>query len=138
MSSANQHHSPFSNGTTGKRFSFCADLINDDHLRHMVLYCLNHHFMLQRWLRYLHSTCTSNSRVRNISISSNFIARINYHLKTHFTITKSLLKAETFMAKKQNCKKKKKKPTTLFWNSSDKTRAISRKTVVFPTPGLWI
>lgn len=26
--------------------------------------------------------------------------------------------------------------TTLFWNSSDKTRAISRITVVFPTPGL--
>lgn len=61
MSSANQHDSPFSNGTTCKRFRFCADLINYNHLRHMVLHRLDHHFMLQRRLRHLHSTRTSNS-----------------------------------------------------------------------------
>lgn len=41
MSRANEHHTTLSNGATCQRLSLCANLIHNQHLRHVVLNSLN-------------------------------------------------------------------------------------------------
>ncbi|GFZ09689.1 P-loop containing nucleoside triphosphate hydrolases superfamily protein [Actinidia rufa] len=48
MGGTNKHDSSFSNGTTSMNFSFCANLINNNDLRHVVLHCLNHDSVLHK------------------------------------------------------------------------------------------
>lgn len=80
MSSPYKHDASLGNWPASMSFSFCANLINYNHLRHVIFYCFNHHAMLQRWLRYLHSSCAPYCCMRNIAIASNFITGINNHL----------------------------------------------------------
>lgn len=80
MSGTNKHDTSLSNWSTSMSFCFSANLVDNDHLRHMVLNCFNHDFMLQWWFWNLHSSCGSNCWVRNIPVASYFIASINNDL----------------------------------------------------------
>jgi hypothetical protein len=66
-------------GDRARRFSLKrrTNLVDDDYLRHMVFYRLDHDGMLFRWGRHLHPARTPNPRMRNVSITCDLVRRIH-------------------------------------------------------------
>src|SRR5258706_1689668 len=73
MRRANELDTAFSDRARGKGLEFAPDLVNDDDFGIVIFNGFDHHFMLKHWLAYLHTTRLANSRVRNITITPNFI-----------------------------------------------------------------
>lgn len=83
MSCTNEHNSSLSNCTACMNFSFCANLINNYHLRHMILNGFYHDLMLQGWIFNLQSSCTPYCWMWNIPLTSYFIAGVNNNLSQY-------------------------------------------------------
>ena len=60
-------------GARRDRFQLDADLVDHDHLRHVVLDGLDHHRMLQRRGAHLHSPRAPDPGMRDIAVSTNLI-----------------------------------------------------------------
>ena len=67
------------------RFEFAPDFINHNDFGIMVFNRFNHHFMLTFRVIYLHTPRFTNSRVRHIAITTDFVAGIN----NHYTLIRS-------------------------------------------------
>ena len=74
-----QHHAAFGDGACRLSFQLCADLIDDDDLRHVVFNRLDHHLMLLLRTGNLHPSGPSDRRVRNIAITSDLIAGVDHN-----------------------------------------------------------
>src|SRR5579884_1209740 len=74
-----QLHAAFGDGASGCRFQFRANFVDDDDLRHVVFDRFDHHRVLFCRARHLHAARASYSRVRNITITRDFIGCINHH-----------------------------------------------------------
>ena len=79
MGRGHQHHPPFRNRASGLRLQLGADLIDHDHLRHVVFHRLDHHLMLKLRPGHLHTPRTPDGGMGDISVASNFIAGVNHH-----------------------------------------------------------
>jgi len=73
MDRCDQLDSTFRYGASGEGFLRCADFIDDDHFRHVILHRFDHHRMLMFRIGHLHPSRTSDSRVRNVSVAGDFI-----------------------------------------------------------------
>src|SRR5581483_2847564 len=54
-----------------------ADLVDDDHLGHVVLDGLDHHGVLERRLRHLHAARLADGRVRDIAVARDLVRRVD-------------------------------------------------------------
>src|SRR2546429_4156991 len=77
MSSCYELHAAFRYGTSSGGLQFSAYFVNNNNLRHMVLYRFNHYRMLFRSASHLHAARSTNTGVRNIAISSNFVGGVH-------------------------------------------------------------
>ena len=75
---ADQLHPPFGNRARRSRLQFPADLIDDDHLGHVVLHGLDHHLVLQFGLRHLHTPRPANGRMGNIPVAADLVGGIDH------------------------------------------------------------
>ena len=58
---------------------FRPDLVDHDHLRHVILDRLDHHRVLQRRLGHLHPPRPPDRRMRDVAIPRDLVARIDHH-----------------------------------------------------------
>ena len=61
------------------RLQLGADLIDDNHLRHVVLHRLDHHPMLLGGPRHLHAAGPPNAGMRHVAVPRDLIGRIHHH-----------------------------------------------------------
>ena len=74
---ADQLNAALRDGPGGKSFLLDTNLIDDNDFRHMVFDSFDHHRMLQVRLDHLHSAGASNCRMRDVSITGDFIGSVN-------------------------------------------------------------
>ena len=79
MRRADQLHAAFGDRARGHRFGFGADLVDDDHLRHMVLDRFDHHVVLLRGDRYRHAPGVTDAGMRHVAVAGDFVGRIDDH-----------------------------------------------------------
>ena len=79
MGGGHEHHAPFGNSAGSLRFELGADLVDHDHLRHVVFHRLDHHLVLQFRPGHLHAPRPTNRGVRDVSIAGDLIAGVNHH-----------------------------------------------------------
>src|SRR5437879_7054070 len=79
MGSSHKLDTTFGDSTSSSRFQFGTNFVYDDYLRHVVFDSFNHHRVLFSRARYLHTTCTTDTGMRNIPITRDFIGGINDH-----------------------------------------------------------
>src|SRR5438876_7811266 len=72
-----QLHAPLSDGARRRRLQLGADLVDDDHLWHVVLHRLDHHGVLQGGSADLHPSRATDPRMRDVSISADLIRGID-------------------------------------------------------------
>ena len=72
-------HTTFGDGACRGSFQFGADFIDNDNLRHMVFYRLDHYRVLFYCARHLHTASTSNAGMRNIPIACDFVGGIHHY-----------------------------------------------------------
>src|SRR6266487_5209155 len=77
MSSRYKLHAAFRNGTRSGSLQFSAYFVNNNNLRHMVLYRFNHYRMLFHSASHLHAARSTNTGMRNISVSGDFVGGIH-------------------------------------------------------------
>ena len=70
---ADQLHAALSNGARSNGLRLRTNLVNDDHLWHVVLHRLNHHQVLTLRSAHLHATRLADRRVRNIAVARDLI-----------------------------------------------------------------
>jgi len=68
-----QLHTTFSNGARRDRFRLGADLINDDHLWHVILHRLDHHEVLSLWRAHLHPARLPNRWVWDVTVAGDLV-----------------------------------------------------------------
>ena len=68
-----QLHATFSDGSRRNRFGFGADLINDDHLWHVILHRLNHHQVLSLWRAHLHPARLPNRWMWDVTVTGDLV-----------------------------------------------------------------
>ncbi len=69
----------FSNGSRRDRFRLGADLVNDDHLWHVILHRLNHHEVLPLWGAHLHPARLPNRWVWDVAVTGDLVRRIHHY-----------------------------------------------------------
>jgi hypothetical protein len=74
---ADQLHTALGDGACGDGFQFAPDLVDDNHLRHVIFHRLDHHLVLLRWVGHLHAASAADGRVRDITITCNLIAGVD-------------------------------------------------------------
>mmetsp|Transcript_13737 Transcript_13737/g.43447 ORF Transcript_13737/g.43447 Transcript_13737/m.43447 type:complete len:285 (-) Transcript_13737:654-1508(-) len=74
-----QLHPPLSDGARGQSLELRPNLVDHDHLGHVVLHGLDHDLVLQLRRRDLHPSRAPHSRVRNIPIPPDLIGRVDDH-----------------------------------------------------------
>src|SRR5215813_11296060 len=79
MCRCHELHTTFCNCASCSGLQLGANLVNDDHLRHVIFDCLDHHGMLLRCPCDLHPTCTTDTRVWDIAITCDFVGGIYHH-----------------------------------------------------------
>ncbi len=79
MGSSHKLDTTFGDSTSSSRFQFGTNFVYDDYLRHVVFDSFNHHRVLFSRAGYLHTTCTTDTGMRNIPITRDFIGGINDH-----------------------------------------------------------
>ena len=70
-------HATFCNGARSGGFQFSAYFVDYDDLRHVVLHRLDHHSVLFHGASHLHAACSTDTGVRNVSVSSDFVRGIH-------------------------------------------------------------
>ena len=75
----NELHAALSNGSCSDRLRLGADLIDHDHLRHMVLNRLNHHQVLALGRAHLHATRLANRWMRNVTVAGDLVRGVHYY-----------------------------------------------------------
>ena len=76
---ADQLHAALGDRARREGFGFGADLVDDDHLRHVVLDCLDHHVMLQMGIGDRHPARVADSGMRNVAVTGDFVGRVDDH-----------------------------------------------------------
>ena len=79
MGSTYQLHAPLGNGSSGLCFQLAANFVNDDHFRHVVFHCLDHHFVLENRSGYLHSTRPPNAWVGDVPVTRDFVGGVHHN-----------------------------------------------------------
>ena len=79
MGGADQLHAALGDRSCGDRLGLGADLVDHDHLGHVVLNRLDHHEVLSLWCTHLHAACLANRRMRNVAVASDLVGGINHH-----------------------------------------------------------
>jgi len=77
MSRAHQLHTTLGNGASRGSLQLCADLVDDDDLRHVVLHRLDHHGVLQDRGSHLHASRLADGRMRDIAIPADLVRCID-------------------------------------------------------------
>ncbi len=77
VSGAYQLYAPLGDGTRRLRFQLTPNLVDDDHLRHVVFNRLDHHLVLETGGSHLHTPGPPDGWMRNISVSCYFIGGIH-------------------------------------------------------------
>ncbi len=77
MRCADELHAALGNRARSYSFQLTSNLVDDDHLRHVILHGLNHQLVLQRGVRHLHAPRTPDRRVGNVAIAGDLIACID-------------------------------------------------------------
>lgn len=72
-------HAALGNGPARERLLNGGDLVDDDHLRHVVLHSLNHHLVLVLRVRHLHAPGAPDGAVRHVAVAADLIAGIDDH-----------------------------------------------------------
>ena len=75
----NELHSALGNGSCSDRLRLGADLIDHDHLRHMVLNRLNHHQVLALGCAHLHATRLANRWMRNVTVAGDLVRGVHHY-----------------------------------------------------------
>ena len=70
---ANELNATLCNGARCDRFSLGANLVNDDHLWHVVLYRLDHHQVLALWRAHLHPARLPNRWVWDVTVAGDLV-----------------------------------------------------------------
>mmetsp|Transcript_8351 Transcript_8351/g.38043 ORF Transcript_8351/g.38043 Transcript_8351/m.38043 type:complete len:446 (-) Transcript_8351:530-1867(-) len=76
---AHELHAALRDGPARDGFRLCADLIDDDHLRHVVLHRLDHDLVLLRRVGHLHATRAADGAVGNVSVAADLVAGVDDH-----------------------------------------------------------
>ena len=79
MGRADQLHAPLGDRARGHRLELGADLVDDDHLRHVVFDRLDHHAMLGGRGRHLHTPRPPDRRVGDVAIAGDFVGGVDDH-----------------------------------------------------------
>ena len=79
MGRGHEHHATLGNGASRLGFQLGADLVNNDHLGHVVFHGLDHHLVLKLRPGYLHAPGAADGGMGNVAIPSDFIAGVNHH-----------------------------------------------------------
>src|SRR6266571_509559 len=77
MGCGNELDATLSNGASRQRFSFGADLIDDDHLGHVVFHGLDHHSVLLRGRRHLHTPRPADTGVWDVAITGDLVRGVH-------------------------------------------------------------
>src|SRR5579862_3559377 len=77
MSRTNQLDPALRDGARSEGLLLRANLIDNDHFRHMILDRLDHYMVLQFGFRHLHPAGPADCRMRNISVARNLVASID-------------------------------------------------------------
>ena len=73
MRRTDQLNATFSNGARRNGFSLGADLVNDNHLWHVIFYRLDHHEVLSLWRAHLHPARLPNRWVWDVTVASDLV-----------------------------------------------------------------
>jgi len=73
MCRTDQLNATFCDGSRRDRFRLGADLVDDDHLWHVILHRLDHHEVLSLWRAHLHPARLPNRWVWDVAVASDLI-----------------------------------------------------------------
>ena len=73
VSRRDQLHAALGDGARGGRLELSADLVDDDHLRHVVLDRLDHHRVLQQRCPHLHAPSPADSGMRDVTVAADLV-----------------------------------------------------------------
>jgi hypothetical protein len=74
-----QLHPALGNRARRGRLQLAADLVDDDHLGHVVLHRFDHHLMLVFGLGHLHTPGPADSRMGDVAIAADLVGGIDHH-----------------------------------------------------------
>ena len=74
-----QLHAALGDGARGRGLELGADLVDDDHLGHVVLDRLDHHRVLQKRSLHLHPARPADARMRDVAVSSDLVRGVDDH-----------------------------------------------------------
>ena len=77
MSRRDQLDAPFGDRPCCLGFCLRPDLVDDDHLRSVILDSLDHYGVLQVRPWHLHAAACSNTRMRNVTVAGNLVRGID-------------------------------------------------------------
>ena len=69
----NELNATLCNGARRDRFGLRADLVNDDHLWHVILHRLDHHQVLALWRAHLHPARLPNRWVWDVTVAGDLV-----------------------------------------------------------------
>mmetsp|Transcript_2519 Transcript_2519/g.5651 ORF Transcript_2519/g.5651 Transcript_2519/m.5651 type:complete len:500 (+) Transcript_2519:372-1871(+) len=76
---AHQLHPALGDGAARQRLLHGADLVHDDHLRHVILHRLDHHAVLLARVRHLHAARAADGGVRDVAVAADLVGRVDDH-----------------------------------------------------------
>jgi len=76
---ADQLHAALGDRARGRRFGFGADLVDHDHLRHVVFDRFDHNVVLLRRYRDGHAPRVSDAGVRHVAVAGDFVRSVDDH-----------------------------------------------------------
>ena len=79
MSGAHELDTALRDGPARDGLLLRADLVDDDHLGHVVLHSLDHDLVLQRRVGHLHATRAADGAVGNVSVAADLVAGVDDH-----------------------------------------------------------
>ena len=79
MGGSDQLHAALGDRSCGNGLSLSADLVDHDHLGHVVLDSLDHHEVLSLWRAHLHASCLADCRMWNVAVTGNLVRGVDYH-----------------------------------------------------------
>ncbi len=79
MRRPHQLHPPLGNRACRLRLQLGADLVDHDHLGHVVLHRLDHHRMLLGRPAHLHAPRPPDARMRHVAIPSDLVGGVHHH-----------------------------------------------------------
>ena len=79
MRRADQLHAALGNRACRHGLKLASDLVDDDHLGHVILHRLDHHLVLQRRLGNLHAPRTADGRMGDVAVAGDLVAGVHDH-----------------------------------------------------------